>query len=353
MVRNNKQHTGRRKFIAAMGAAGLAGLAGCTSGDGGDGGDENQIRMRTTTSSSAAYAMNEGIAAVVNENTDEVFVEARPGEGSEANVNALVRDEVEMIYMQSWTMYDLLNNIGPFSEVDLEVYQTFHYYDLHNFLCTNQDWMRMDEIEEGAAISPTPSGAGGRPLLTYMLDEYAIGEDNYEALSVDFGEQASAFSDGTLDVGYTTIINSDVVPGWGQEMKQTVDLNLLGWPEDQHDAMEEDERVTLSELDMTGEFEWFADMFRDTPDTVYSPYYPYVFLCKPELEYDKVDELMRTMYDNREVLKDYHSMLGQFEDDDWWISDAYPQVPFHPAAADFFEEIGVWQDDFTRGEEMS
>jgi len=33
------------------------------------------------------------------------------------------------------------------------------------------------------------------------------------------------------------------------------------------------------------------------------------------------------------------------------VTDVYEGIPFHPAAADFYQEIGVWKDEFERYEE--
>ena len=358
MGRSNTSRSGRRKFIVSAGALGITGLAGCTGGgngndNGGNGGSGTQMRMRTSTESTAAYAMSEGIAAVVNENTNKVFVEGRPGAGSEANINALVRDEVEMVYMQSWTMYELLNDVGAFAQVDLEPVQIMHYYDLVNLLCTNQGWLSIDQIEEGAGISPTPSGGGGRPMLMYALDKYGPGKENFEALSIDFGNQGSAFSEGRLDVGWGTILNEGVEPGWQQEMKQTSNLSLLDWPEDQKEAMKADDRLTMVDLDLTSKYEWFREGWNKTPDQMLAPYYPYIVISKNTLDYDAVYSFLKTMYENRDSLGEYHSFLKKFQNDDWWVIDDYSQVPFHPAAADFYKEIGLWNDNLTRAEEQS
>jgi len=51
--------------------------------------------------------------------------------------------------------------------------------------------------------------------------EYALSfvTEEYERVSMDYGEQGSAMSEGALDAGAGTFINGSVEPGWLQQMK--------------------------------------------------------------------------------------------------------------------------------------
>lgn len=45
-------------------------------------------------------------------------------------------------------------------------------------------------------------------------------------------------------------------------------------------------------------------------------------------------------------------MLGKLEGEEFWTENMYDDVPFHAAAADFYEEEGLWRDEFERAEEQ-
>jgi len=51
-----------------------------------------------------------------------------------------------------------------------------------------------------------------------------------------------------------------------------------------------------------------------------------------------------------DAITESHAMWGPATELDWWVTNTF-DMPFHPAAADFYEEQGVWRDEFTRGEE--
>lgn len=345
----------RRAFLVATGA-GTTGLAGCLGGDeprpvdeggennGNGGGDgETTLRMQTATSTTAAYAANQGIAAAVNENTDGLFVEAQTSPGTEANIGALQSGEAEMVYIQNWSAVDIQEGVEPFGDLDFSLNQVFHYYDLPWFFCSgNEELNSIADIGSDTTVSPTPRGSGTAAALEHAL-EYVTEE--YDRVSEDYGEQASAMSEGRLDVGVGTYMNFEIVPGWLQEMMGTVDLRLLEVPDGVVEEWEADERLLAESFpgeDLSGAT--FA------PEEIWNISFAYNFVCRNDLDYDAVYEFLETMYDNREGLSEYHALLTRLEDEEFWVENAYEGVPFHPAAADFYEEIGVWREEFERGE---
>lgn len=152
-------------------------------------------------------------------------------------------------------------------------------------------------------------------------------------------------SEGRLDVGAGTFVNFSVEPGWLQEMKGTVDLRLLDWPDGITKKLEEDGSLLVEEIDMS-DFEGFAYK----PDTLTAPSLSYNFIVRNDFSYDAVYEYLKTLHANRKGLGEYHGLLKPLADEKYFLKNAY-DMPFHPAAADFYEEIGIWSDDFTRGQE--
>ena len=362
---SNHQY-GRRSFLqATAGAAGAAALAGCTSltgggsgdgndGNGGDGGSgssdggsgsgRTDMVMTTSTETTAAYAMSQGIATVVNENSDAVRLDARPSEGTNANVGRLDRGEVQIAYVQNWTAAKIEQGERPFGDLSFSPNQVFHLYDLGWFLCTaNQGWETAADIESGSRVSPTPRGSGTAEMLETAL---GYSTEDYERVSIDYGSQGSAMSEGRLDVGASTLVNFSVEPGWLQEMKGTTDLRMLGWSDATVQRMKENPGIIVTEVDTSG-----LENYAYTPSPAMMPSLAYNFVVRNDFSYDAVYDLLSTMYENREGLGEYHGLLKAHADGEFWVKNAYDTLPFHPAAADFYEEQGLWSDEFTRGEE--
>ncbi|WP_440766285.1 TAXI family TRAP transporter solute-binding subunit [Natronorubrum sp. DTA7] len=348
---NGRNVTGRgktrRSFLAATGIGATTAFAGCLGEDNGDGGgnggaDEGTIRMRTSESTTAAYAANEGIAAVINEHSDDLFVEAQTSPGTEANLGALNNEEAEMVYIQNWSAREVAEGQGVFGDLDFEMAQIFHFYDLPWFFCSaNEDLSNVSDID-GHSVSPTPEGSGTAPAL-----EQALGHatDSYDRISIGFGEQGSAMNEGRLDVGVATYMNFGLVPGWTQEMMGSVDLRVLG-ADDVLDEWEDDDQLLIQSFD--------GDELEDaayTPDEVHCPTFAYNFISRADLDYDTVYNFLETMHEHRSELEDYSAVLARLEEEDFWVENMYDDVPFHAAAADFYEELGLWHDDFERHDE--
>lgn len=345
---NSQRGVARRTFLKTTAGLGVgAGLAGCSSLTGGSGGESSgptDMVMTTATETTAAYAMSQGISAVINENAEGVRVDARPSEGTSANVGRLQRGESQIAYIQNWVADKLMNGEEPYDKVDFQPNQVMHFYDLAWFFASaNDGWNDIGAIESDSRVSPTPRGSGTAPMLEEVL---SFATDDYERVSIDYGAQGSAMSEGRLDAGVATYVNLAVEPGWLQEMKGQTDLRVLASGDDVISQMKEHPGIVVSEVEMS-QFDGYAY----TPETLHAPTLSHNFVVRNDFSYDAVYEFLSTLYENREGLGEYHGLLNAHAEGDWWVNNAYEGVPFHPAAADFYEEQGLWSDAFERGEE--
>lgn len=340
--RDANSHASRRSVLTAAGIGTTAALAGCLGGGGGGGRD---LRMRTSTETTAAYAGNEGIAAVVNDTAEDLYVEAQPSAGTEANIGALNNEEAEMVYLQNWSAKQIVEGEEPFDDLGFEMVQVMHYYDLPWFFCTaNPDMSSLADVTSDVTVSPTPEGSGTAPALEHAIS-YAA--DEYDRISIDYGSQASAMNEDRLDVGVATYMNFEIVPGWTQEMMSTVDLRVLEIEDGILDRWEDDGRLLVQSF--PGED---LENAASVPNEVHTPTFAYNFVSRADLDYDLVYDYLSTLYENRQELEDYHAVLGKLEGEEFWTENMYDDVPFHAAAADFYEEEGLWRDEFERAEEQ-
>ncbi|THE66117.1 TAXI family TRAP transporter solute-binding subunit [Salinadaptatus halalkaliphilus] len=356
---NNRRTADRRSFLAAAGATGVAGIAGCLGEDNGNGGgnggnggngggngaaggEEGTIRMHTSTEGTSAYAMSQGIAAVVNEHSDDVYVEGLTSAGSEANVGLLGSQESEMGYIDDTLERAIRAEEEPFDQLDYDPVQVFFFYDISTFWVTaDEAYQSVMDIDEDTSISPNVAGSTNRTTLQLALEEIGISEDDYTLDNINQADQASAFNEGRLDVGILQLVGPNLA-GWGQEIVSTVDAQLLDYPDDAAQTLEESDIV----VDWFDRDEDISDGLINTPEEVLGIAAPYIHITRGDMDYDTISEFLWTMYDHRDELGQYHDLLELFEDDDYWVDTAFPEMPFHPAAADFFQEIGVWNDDW-------
>ena len=356
---NSSSQSTRRSFITTTGLAATAGMAGCMGDDGADdgamngdetdsedapGADGNMV-MTTSSSGTTTYAASQGIAAAIEEYGDgSVFVDARPSEGTDANVGRLNARESDIAFIQNWTSSRIQAGEEPFDDLEYQPCQVFHFYNLPWIFATNNDgWTSITDIQPDSRVVPTQRGSGTRPALETGL-QYAI--DEYEASSVSFGELGSALNEGTIDTCAITILNVDIEPGWLQEMKSSVDTRLLDFPEEAVQQMRDDDRLLIQDVDMTP-----FDGYDYASETIPSITFAYNFIVRDDLHYDTLRAFLETLWENRDGLDEFNALLGYLASDDYWVTDMYDGLPFHPAAADFYEEVGIWRDEFERYEE--
>lgn len=332
----------RRSVLATAGLGTTVALTGCTGSDG-TGGKEQAVRMRTSKSTTTAYSANQGLAAVVNKHSDRLFVEAQTSPGTEANVGALNNGEAEMAYIQNWVAQELLAGNGAFGAIDFKPAQVFHFYDLPWYFCTaNADLRTVSDIDADTTVSPTPNGSGTAPALEHALG-YAT--DQYDRISIGYGNQGSAMREGRLDVGVAMHLNFETVPGWAQEMMGSVDLRVLG-ADNVLQQWKDDDRLLIQSFDGSA-----LEDAAYTPDTIHCPTFAYNFISRTDLDYDTVYGFLETMYKHRAELGQYSAVLERLETGEFWTKNMYDAIPFHAAAADFYEELGLWRDEFERADE--
>lgn len=334
-------NTNRRNFVKAAGVAGIAGLAGCS---GGSNSDDGNLIWTTTSEGSGGYQGATGMAAVVNENSDDVYMEARTSDGTDANIGRLQREEAQVAYNQNYTVQRVHQGIEPFDQLSFNINQLLHFLDTDwIFVTANEDLTSLADIQSDTRVSPTQEGAGTAPYLELGLD-YAV--DDYDRVSVAYTQQSGPMQEGRLDVGALPIINGNIEASYVEEQKSSVDLRVLEWPDDAVSELEDESLLEVSQLDMTG-FEGYAH----TPDEVTTLRLSYNWVVRNDIDYDTLTEALTILYENREGLAEYHDLLAFMQEPEYWVESSYQDVPFHPAAADLYEEWGIWSDDFVRGEE--
>ncbi|WP_394327627.1 TAXI family TRAP transporter solute-binding subunit [Halogranum rubrum] len=326
----------------------MAGIAGCFGDSGGTNEDapgaDGEMIMKTASETTAAYSMSQVISSAVSQNSD-VTVDARPSQGTNRNVSEVVQGKTEIAYIQNWTANKIRQGEKPFGDLDKQPYQVFHLYDLAWFLASaNDGWTSVTDIESDSTVSPTPSGSGTAEMLTHALD-FAV--DDYERTSVSYGDQAGAMSEGRLDVGAATYVNLSIEPSWLQQMKSTTSLRVLDWPDNVVSELQDDPAIVVSDIDMS-QFEDYAH----TPDTLSTPTLAYNFIVREDHDYDTLYSFLETLWEQRKGLKEQTGLLAPLSEGNAWVKNTYTGIPFHPAAADFYQEKGIWSDKFERGKEQ-
>ncbi|WP_254838478.1 TAXI family TRAP transporter solute-binding subunit [Natronomonas marina] len=327
--------------IAAGGAIGLSGCIGAL-----DSGPDSLVFGFTPNTS--FYSFLQGFAAMVNENTDQVEVSVQPVEANNAAPRMLAEDDIDIGTVSNWTIQRIINGEEPFGDIDAEYYQLFNVFDLMWTYMTNHgEWETIEDIESGSQVSPGPRGSSSATMLLYVLEEYG-GLSDYVRANVGFTEQATAFSEDRLDIGSFSFTNGPFLPAWMQEATSAVDVTVLDIPDSIVSQLESDERVRMFSIEPPSDM---RESFANIPESVPTPTGVFNFIATSEESYEPLREFLTVGFENRSGLADVHQMGNFYSSEGYWVKNPFNNVPFHPAAADLYEEKGLWKDEYERGDQ--
>lgn len=317
------------KFGAAAATFSIAGLAGCSS-------DADQtVSLVSGPSDSAGYAMAQGKASVINENTN-YNLDTSPG-SSNANVRDLAEGEVDIAFTQGNTASALVRDEEPFDQLDVEARQLFHIYSVEYYPTTDHEsWDTWEDIESGSTLSVGPAGSG---VVDLMEAAFEIAVDDYDVTTAEFTEQASSLDENRLDTAIGALVNETIEPGWIQENKGVVDLRALDIPDSLVPDLEESPLLNPVEVD-TSHLEGWGHM----PDSLTALPIGYSYIATPDLDAEIVYDLLEALYDNTDDLASAHAMMEPYNEE-FALNLPFDGMPFHTGAAEFYEDRGVWDDD--------
>lgn len=355
MSRNQHTARNRRSYLKTIGAVSTIGLAGCMGGgSGNDANDESSndsdgesegsnLILSTASEATANFAMMQGVASVINDNSDRVHLDVRPSEGMATNVGILARGDADLGLVTNSLAYQVQEGMEPFGDVDIELRQIVHTASSDHFLLShNGNFTSIDEIGPNTAASPGPSGSSIREYLDHALSTVGV---EYDERSIGFGEQGNALNEGQIDVGFGSFMNSNTEPtepGWVEQIKGATTPDILDIPDDMWGTLEDDPMVETLEL------EHDPDGYGTVPSPIrLLPQATYV-VGTDDVSDELIYDMLSTQYEHRQELQEYHDLAGYYETEDHWTSLAFENTAFHSGAADFYEEQGMWKEDFER-----
>lgn len=330
MVDNNQQ-PGRRSFIKS-GALAISGLgaAGCIGNSGNDG--ETTLQLVTSDETSASFAAGQGLASVINENSDQLSLNVSPSSGTRTTPRLLAEGEADLAFTQNWTTYNIRDGKEPFDELSLDPRVVMHYSDVFWVILAaeGENWEVIGDIEEGSTISPGTSGSLSQETMTRVLD-YTL--DDYDTASMALGDQSGAFAEGRIDVGIGTIVNQEIVPGWTQQILSEANSRVLDLDEDTLNHIENDDFLDVSSLDTSG-----MDNASYNPGEVMATRNTYKYITRDDMSEETIYEFISTMFEHRESLGDHHNFLEYYKNPEFFVKNPFQGVPYHQAAKDFYQE---------------
>lgn len=338
----------RRNAIKSVGVVGLSTLAGCMGGEENEENDE-AIPTGWSETGSAGYATGQIVATVLDQESD-ISIDAR-GTGSAENMRLMDTGELAMGYSNAY-LYDLvMRDAEQFEDNPIEnkPVQAFGAMAANMFFIAHSEF-EMETISDIAghratiyqpSVSMYPAVAEGFGNMGLL--------DKFDERQMGTGDIADAFVNQEVDATLAYNVAGDAVPSWLEEIVSRMDddeLDVLVPTSEEIEAMTGVNGVSAGESARPPEL--YDD--REAPEvTRFNLMYgTYATADEDVLDQQTMYNILSTLHENREQIREEASILKQFGTEPNMFSDfVIPEYPVHPGAVEFYEEQGWWSNEYT------
>ncbi|WP_418280628.1 TAXI family TRAP transporter solute-binding subunit [Halorubrum sp. DTA98] len=379
MVQESDQYKSRRTVVKSLGVGiGSVAVAGClgeddVNGDGSAGGDgstaddsssddggsdtDTTWRFGTSTEGSGSGSLGPVFGAFFENNSDQLGISAQNTQGFVHNQRLLDAGELEIGFAHNIVTHWMYNEEGPFSEepVDIRPVQGLPTIQNLNHCFVTRKENDIVEVPDlaGESVSLGPPGGAVPEIGERVLRAEGVWED-VETTRMGFTEAISAYRSEEISAFFTGIINMSTNPAT-VEAFETVDSDIVPMSDAGRDnLLSQYPFFEIAEID-TSHPMWSSAL--DTVhDTLTLPLLNSTAVMRRDLDRDTVYHAMETLHQNQEEMVDLNSVLWGYgfgtveiegeEVDRWGIRGQQADIPFHPGAADYLQEIDEWNDDF-------
>lgn len=355
----------RRRYLQAAGGATAIGLAGCLGGDGdtpsddgtagdggtgdgsgtaGDGGSgSTEWVMGTSEQGSGSFSAGQALQTVIRERSDRVSISAQASQGHVANAREL-GSSYDLATLSNYLHANAIAGSGPFSEnpPERDPQVGFSYSSAECFMATHAD---NDDIETyddlaGRTIATFGSGSALYPMTVSVFDALGIGGD-VDRREIALANYGSAMENRRIEAcGVYTLLGGASASGAMQELDNRVDLKPIRLSDAERDRLSDLQAPEIADHTPAA-FDWVDSVtaWIDTANVVFAQ----------DAADDLVSHAVSVWHEHWGEVRDAYGGVLPAEDDRF-VSGILPSLPVHPGAADYLEDQGLWNDEWTRGD---
>ena len=343
-----KAMVSRRGMIKGGVALGALGLAGCLGGDNGNG---ETLNVGTAGSGTPTEAAGQALARGMDEHSD-VSITVQNTDGWQSNMYEYDSENFYAYGVDNNSLSSARDDLNDFEDEPVErmPYQGFQYTTLDMFFVSTEE-SELESTEQlfdgGYDVFPLEPGAGTRAGTEQLLREVGIWEEN-NMLEVDFGDIAGRVEEGEVDAAVLYGVNGAELAGWCQEVDVRSDggLELMETDEQLREAIEDHPGLALDTIEPYG-FEQSVDAYVDEVDC-WALIGQWVF--GEEVSEEVAYEIARVSSEHWETIAESDGTTLDHSDAESMTNGVLDDIPIHPGVAEFWEEEGVWDDSWERGE---
>jgi uncharacterized protein len=341
-----KGNVSRRGMLTGAAAMGVLGLAGCMGDDNGD-----TLSIGTAGSGTPTESAGQALARAMDEHSD-VSLTVQNTDGWQSNLYEYDGGNFDAFGVDNNSLASARDDDNDFEDepVDRMPHQGFQFTTLDMFFVSTEDsgLESTDQLMDGGYnVFPLEPGAGTRASTEQLLRDVGIWDAN-EMMEVDFGDIAGRVEEGEADALVLYGVNGAELAGWCQEVDVRSDdgLELMETGDELRGAIDEHPGLALEEIEPYG-FEQSVDAYVDTVEC-WALIGQWAF--GSEVSEEVAYEITRVSSEHWETIADADGTTLDHSDPQTMTESILDDIPIHPGVAEFWEEEGVWDDSWERGE---
>ena len=298
-------------------------LVSCTANTG-----SSKILFVTGGEQGTYYAYGGTIATAINNNCENITVNAQTSGGSKANLLSIDAGDATMAFVQNDVMSYAYNGTDLFTEEG--AIKSFSVLAaMYPETCQIVSTSDIKSIEDlnGKTVSVGDAGSGVEFNARQILAAYGITFDDINATNMSFGDSADALKNGKIDAFFCTAGDPTTAI---VDLATTNSINLLN-VDDKHIAL------------LQADFPFYAKRviaagtYNGVDEDVQTVAIKATLVVANNLDEEVVYEITKTIFENKDSIT--HDKAS-FIDTEYATTDL-GGVPLHAGAEKYFKEVGV------------
>ncbi|MEA1930913.1 MAG: TAXI family TRAP transporter solute-binding subunit [Euryarchaeota archaeon] len=328
----------RRRALAGLSAVGVAATVGCLGGS-------QRLTLGVGPVGSRSHRAGQALSVAADRHGEGLSLGVESVDGATERLYALTEGGFAAVGVDNTTLYRAAEGEGVFDLDPIEdlPYQGFGYGRLDHYWLTTGDAESTADLD-GRTVYPVQPGEPSR-LVTEQLLRAA---DRWESVEIDNRHRdrlAEAVETGTVGVVAAVEINGQRLTPWCRALDDRVGSRLGVLEPDNafESAIAAAPNAVGREIEPTG---WAAA----TLSRVGGWSLPMQWLVAPSADSEAVAELTRIAHEHRETIRAVDELALDRSEPAALSAAVLGDQPIHEGVAAAFQELGVWDDDWTVGD---
>ena len=339
----------KRILALALAAAMMVGvLTSCSNGgstSGGTSGNSSDGDLNITwgagTLGGTIQLLSTACASVIQDKIPGSTVTVQATGGSIENCRLLASGDLDVGHTTQ--MYDAYVGQGPFAEdgPNDKILALMNLYNVESIAIVKAD-SKIQSLEDlaGKRVVLGPTGSGIASMATAIMTAYGYDSSNCDMLNLANDQAVDALKDGTVDMIWG-FASAKTPASYLESLYTTTDCRAL--PQDP-------EKIAAA-------CSQSKDFFQSTIEGGTFPFQSedYVNLASPAEQFasaamseEDAYTFVKTICENVDALATYYAPASCVNVEDA-LNGLPKDVPIHPGAAKYYQEVGVWSDDYQIG----